>query len=121
MIDGLITDSGPEGCLNPGQSASCYNALSIKNIMTPFSSLREAIATLREKPRELWKLAKPGRMRSRPSRVSIVHIDDFGGTSVNPSQVFRTARGRADLDAMASLAEKLKISIPERGSKSRSD
>lgn len=41
--------------------------------------------------------------------ISRVTIDPWGGTSVNPSEVFRTTRGRSDLEAMVSLAEKLNL------------
>lgn len=46
---------------------------------------------------------------NRKPRKTRVVIDKWGGTSVNPSEVFRTERGRADLEAMASLANKLNL------------
>jgi len=52
-------------------------------------------------------------MKSRSNRESVVRIDAWGGTSVNPSQVFRTPRGHADLEAMSLLAEELKIKPAE--------
>jgi hypothetical protein len=46
-----------------------------------------------------------GRWRQKRKRnhKPHVHIDEWGGTSVDPSVVFRTERGKKDLEAIAEL------------------
>jgi hypothetical protein len=92
-----------------------------EKIVSFLSGFREIIVRIGKRPKASWKIAQSGRMRSRSNKVSLVTIDAWGGTSVNPSQVFRTQRGREDLDAMASLAQRLKIAIPAAGDTPNSD
>lgn len=46
---------------------------------------------------------------SEKEQKSKVTFDKWGGTSVNPSEVFRTERGRKGLEGMAELAERHRI------------
>lgn len=79
----------------------------------PITGIREIIVRLRKKPKPTWKRSISRANVSHHVLISRVTIDPWGGTSVNPSEVFRTPRGRADLEAQAELATKLELNRRE--------
>lgn len=69
------------------------------------------------KPRHLWRLwPVPGTVEPPNKPKSRVKIDAWGGTSVNPSEVFRAERERKDFEAMSEIGGRQGL---RRGGESR--
>jgi hypothetical protein len=65
--------------------------------------LEQSNVLLRESVDRLMVILDRWRQRRKKNPKSHVHFDEWGGTSVDPSVVFRTERGKKDLEAIAEL------------------
>jgi hypothetical protein len=65
--------------------------------------LEQSNILLRESVNRLLIILGRWRQKHKKNLKSHVHFDEWGGTSVDPSVVFRSERGKKDLEAIAEL------------------
>ena len=81
-----------------------------------FESLRRKFGEWAEDTAHWWKTGKSTIRCCNDGEWHKVYINDRGGTRVDPSEIFRTKRGREDLKSMSRLAISLGLRPPSEKS-----